>query len=46
MADDFTYGGHMVSTNTADDLIFADGVALNLPLTYDMQTNDVNKYDG
>jgi hypothetical protein len=46
MADDFASGGHMMSTNMADDLILEDGVALNLPLTYDMQTNDVKKYDG
>ena len=36
MEDDFASGGHLMSTNMADDLISADGVAPNPTLTYDM----------
>jgi len=35
MEDDFASGGHLMSTNMADNLILADGVVLNLTLTYD-----------
>jgi len=33
MADDLASGGHVMSTNMADDLILEDGVALNPTLT-------------
>jgi hypothetical protein len=33
MADNFASGGHVMSTNMADDLILADNVAFNLIVT-------------
>jgi hypothetical protein len=36
MADDLAPGGHVMKTNMTDDLILADGVALNLTLASDM----------
>ena len=36
MADDRTYGDHVMSTNMADELISARSVAHNLTLTADM----------
>ena len=36
MADDLTFGGHVRSTNIANDLISGDIVAPNLNLTYDI----------